>query len=428
MRKPLKLLQFLFIISISTLLALVPLATESNESNVVDAAGVGLIGGATTDSSFEDGILSIGIQGGSAVSLSIGQTYYAQTQLPSSLGHLLEHPEIRDHITLKYSVPAPVLGFIPISDETEGDFLQFDLTNNIVSGGVEIPINVSLIGVYEFVFEIDIAALNESIPLDTYDFKIEVGEDQLDLDLLVFSDNMTSLTFGYTPPNEENNEDPDEGPNENTDGANTSTNVGVSFLPGDEAPPVLDPSNPDESFEPNPENPADPPDLPTGNIGYLTLDYVSSFSFGSQEISSDTQIYESSVLRPFIQVSDRRGTAEGWGVTASLSDFTAGSESEEGSSLPGARLTLDGGSLQTSVESPSPYAYQGIELHAGGEEVPVLWANAGTGTGTWTNRWFSSQETAERNDNVTLEVPAGSATIGEHSGTITWSLIDAPGQ
>jgi len=424
MRRPFKLFQFIFIISVSFLLAFIPLSNDSYEFNSVDAAGVGLIGGATTDSSFENGILSIGIQGGAAATVSINQTYYAQTQLPSSLGHLLEHPEIRDHITLKYSTPAPVLGFIPISDEVDGDFLEFDLTNNIISGGVNIPINLSLIGIYEFVFEIDIAGLNEEVPLDTYEFKIEVSEDQLALDLLVFSDNTTSLTFGYAPPNEGNNETP----GENTEGSDTSTNVGVSFLPGDEAPPVLDPSDPNNPYVPNPENPADPGDPPTGNVGHLTLDYVSSFSFGSQEISSNTQTYESSVLRPFIQVSDRRGTGDGWGVTASLSGFESSNGSGENGSLPGAVLTLDGGSLQSPIDSPSPYAYQGVELHAGGEEAPIVWANAGTGTGTWSNRWFPSEETAGENNNVTLEVPGGAATTGQHNGTITWSLVDAPGQ
>jgi len=31
------------------------------------------------------------------------------------------------------------------------------------------------------------------------------------------------------------------------------------------------------------------------------------------------------------------------------------------------------------------------------------------------------------NDNVTLTIPAGSATIGNHEVTITWTLTDAPG-
>src|SRR5699024_8022711 len=123
----------------------------------VKAVDIGLIGGATTNSSFEEGVLSVGVQGGSAVGVSVASVMNPQVQLPSALGDLLRHPEIRENIKLEYSLPAPLLGFIPIKGEISGDNLYFDLTNNVVSGEVKVPLNLTLIGIYEFTFKIDIA-------------------------------------------------------------------------------------------------------------------------------------------------------------------------------------------------------------------------------------------------------------------------------
>ena len=63
--------------------------------------------------------------------------------------------------------------------------------------------------------------------------------------------------------------------------------------------------------------------------------------------------------------------------------------------------------------------------------VNVVTAQENTGLGTWLNRWFPTLgETGftgiEKNDNVTLEIPAGVATAGAHKATITWTLTDAP--
>lgn len=393
----------------------------SNETNVAEAVGVGLIGGATTSSTFENGVLSVEIHGGAAVEIAIAKNYYAQMQLPSSLGDLLEHPDIRNHMKLKYSIPAPLLGFIPIKGEVGGDNLVFDTTNNMASGGVNIPLNLSLAGVYKFTFEIDIAALDETIPLDTYEFKINVGDEQLDLPLLEFPQSMTTLEFAHKG----SDDGEGDGGSEGDETSHASSKATVSFLPNDSAPPVVDPTDPDKPYEPDPDDPTDPQDPPTDNTGYLSLDYVSSVHFGKQTIEGGTEVYESEVLRPFIQVSDRRGTGEGWAVTAVASEF----ETEDGKeTLQGSVIRFNNGSVISQGNSEEPFPYPGIELYPGGESDWVLWAEADTGMGTWINRWFPSEENNEWNDNVTLEVPGGSATIGAHKATIHWTLTDAPGQ
>src|SRR5690625_5284248 len=280
----------------------------SNETNVAEAVGVGLIGGATTNSSFENGVLSIEIHGGAAVEIALAKNYYAQMQLPSSLGHVLEHPDIRNHMKMKYSIPAPLLGFIPIKGEVQGDHLIFDTTNNMASGGVNIPLNLSLAGVYKFTFEIDIAALDETIPLDTYEFKINVGDEQLDLPLVEFPRSKTTLEFEHQGSDDgEGNGDEDSGSG-GDEASHGSSEATVVFLPNDSAPPVVDPTEPTKPYEPDPTDPTDPQDPPTESAGYLTLDYVSSINLGKHTIEGSTEVSETEELRQFIQVTDRGGT------------------------------------------------------------------------------------------------------------------------
>ncbi|GAB3064288.1 WxL domain-containing protein [Salinicoccus sesuvii] len=198
----------------------------------------------------------------------------------------------------------------------------------------------------------------------------------------------------------------------------------ITFTEGEETPDVLDPTTPEETYDPDSGTPGDPTNPPTGNSGPLTLDYVSSFEFGSHSIEASTQTYESTTLRPFIQVTDRRGTGAGWNVTAEMSSFTTGEE--ESVSLPGALLTLSGTSLTTTSSSGAPTVSDTIALSSDGTAASVVSAGENTGLGSWLARWFPSTAGATINDNVELQVPAGAATLGDHTATITWTLENTP--
>lgn len=192
----------------------------------------------------------------------------------------------------------------------------------------------------------------------------------------------------------------------------------IEFTPGTGAPEVVDPIDPTEPLDPiDPENP------PTGNEGPLTLDYISNLAFGEHEVDSKTVVYLSETLKPFVQVTDRRGTGAGWNLTASISDFTDGAKG----TLPGTKLSLSNGEAVSASVLTEPTSH-GVELLTGGDAVNVVTAEEDAGLGTWVNRWLPTEEDAELNDNVTLEVPAGAATVGEHTATLTWTLTDAPGQ
>ncbi|MFC3419929.1 WxL domain-containing protein [Salinicoccus hispanicus] len=200
----------------------------------------------------------------------------------------------------------------------------------------------------------------------------------------------------------------------------------ITFTPGDGAPDVLDPTTPEETYDPESGTPGDPTNPPTGETGPLTLDYVSSLEFGSHQIESSLETYESTTLRPFVQVTDRRGTGAGWHVTAEMSSFTTGEGDTAISSLPGAELTLTGTTMNTTSSSGAPTPSDTIELSSDGTVSTVVNAGADTGLGSWIARWFPSATGATSNDNVTLEVPAGAATLGDHTATITWTLENTP--
>ncbi|EDO1366726.1 WxL domain-containing protein [Listeria monocytogenes] len=200
----------------------------------------------------------------------------------------------------------------------------------------------------------------------------------------------------------------------------------VKFKAGAGVVNPVDPENPTKPIDPlDPSNPTDPG---TGNTGSLTLDYVSSVNFGEQEVSSTEQSYSSTSRKPFIQISDRRGTGAGWKVTATATAF----QNEDGTaSLSGATLSFKNGeTASASTTATTPTAAQTVELPTDGTSiVSVVSAKASEGMGTWINRWFGAtpNDTASLNDNVKLTIPAGSATLGDHEATITWTLSDAPG-
>lgn len=200
----------------------------------------------------------------------------------------------------------------------------------------------------------------------------------------------------------------------------------VNFKVGTGMVNPVDPTDPANPLDPlDPSNPTDPG---TGNTGPLTLDYVSSVAFGEQEVSSNEQTYSSTSRKPFIQVSDRRGTGKGWSVTATASGFQ---NEDNAASLAGATLSFQNGeSASASTTTTSPTASKQVDLPTDGASiVKVVSAKETEGMGTWINRWFGAtpDDADSLNDNVKLTIPGGSATLGSHEATITWTLSDAPG-
>lgn len=148
-----------------------------------------------------------------------------------------------------------------------------------------------------------------------------------------------------------------------------------------------------------------------------------NITFGSQAISASQKVYNATELKPFVQVTDIRGTGAGWNVIAKATAFNDGTDD----SLKGSTISFVGGyaiSANSSATKPTPSTP--VVLTTDNTESTVLVAAENSGLGTWVDRWYPTETTATSNDNVTLTIPAGTATAKTHTSTITWTLADAP--
>ncbi|MEL1261948.1 WxL domain-containing protein [Leuconostoc mesenteroides] len=148
--------------------------------------------------------------------------------------------------------------------------------------------------------------------------------------------------------------------------ADTSTslesNAAVTFQQDTSAKSPLDPTTP--ANDDNTQNPVSPIDTVTGTTpnagteGLLTIDFASSFNFGSQIISSATKTYSalpqsytqkdsskvSDTTGPnFVQVTDvRNGGAKGWSLTVKQNDDF---KTASGVALEGAEIKISNGNV-----------------------------------------------------------------------------------
>ncbi|MBT2645280.1 WxL domain-containing protein [Bacillus sp. ISL-34] len=193
----------------------------------------------------------------------------------------------------------------------------------------------------------------------------------------------------------------------------------INFIADEGITKPVDPANPDNQALPSPIDPIDPDNGGTGNSGSLTLDYVSNIHFGTQKIMSGNTTYNANNKDPYVQVSDKRGTGEGWALTAKASELKIST----GEPLQGAELTFKNGQVksQSSNVSEPPTAYD--VTFDNRDSKKFMDAPLETGRGTWLDVFSGSDGD---NSNVQLKVLAGSAEAESYSGTVTWELTNAP--
>lgn len=208
----------------------------------------------------------------------------------------------------------------------------------------------------------------------------------------------------------------------------------TTLIVGDTGPvSPVDPLDPE--VEVNPEN---KPDLPEDQ-GPLSIDFVSSFNFGSQPITVNDQTYYAQPQRllnadgtvneieerpNYVQISDRRpeNDRNGWQLALTQNaSFTATNNRE----LNGARLRLTNQQLATAQGGSAPEFQQTnpLALVPGNRRI-LLMAQGTEGTGTWIYR-FGDKETA--NKSVALEVPKGATPEAtRYETTLMWELSAVP--
>ena len=202
----------------------------------------------------------------------------------------------------------------------------------------------------------------------------------------------------------------------------------ITFEAGDDGvTPPVDPEKPDPT---NPVDPTDPPGPGTG--GALSIDYGSKFKFGPQKISTADKTYyaapdemkDGSTKPTYVQITDRRGTLDGWKLSISQPkqfETTAGDE------LEGAQLKLTKGAVASSVDgkyTPTNVSSE-IVLTPGQSNALAVNAKKGTGVGTWVYRFGS--DTADNADAVQLFVPGESVKLAQQYSTqLVWTLENTP--
>ena len=218
---------------------------------------------------------------------------------------------------------------------------------------------------------------------------------------------------------------------DNTSGRFTEVEQAVIFRYMKNTVDPVDPLNPE--IEVYPEN---KPDLPEDQ-GLLSIDFVSSFNFGSQAISIHEQTYYAQPQRllnedgtvneneerpNYVQISDRRPESErnGWELAVTQQEQFKGKENQV---LNGASITLLNQQVVTAQGGTAP-EIQSVHPLIPGNRQRLLKAQGSEGMGTWIYR-FGDADTAE--ESVTLNVPKGAnPEATTYSTKLTWELSRVP--
>ncbi|EFS3771410.1 WxL domain-containing protein [Listeria monocytogenes] len=193
----------------------------------------------------------------------------------------------------------------------------------------------------------------------------------------------------------------------------------------------LDPTDPDID---KPIVPTDP-DTPEGTSGPLSIDHVSNFHFGEQLISPKAQIYYAALeevkqqdetlkaVPNYVQVTDKRGSNEGWLLTVKQEKQLA---TDDGTELKGAVIKLSNTQIKTTSDNKAkvPTVTTDIELIPAGNALDVISAKQEEGMGLWIGS-FGNESTGA--NSVSLSVPGESAKqASKYTSELTWTLSSAP--
>ncbi|BAO08465.1 wxL domain surface protein (plasmid) [Enterococcus mundtii QU 25] len=200
-----------------------------------------------------------------------------------------------------------------------------------------------------------------------------------------------------------------------------------------------DPVAPVDPLDPENEMlPENQPDLPEEQ-GPLSIDFVSRFNFGRQNISvkdktyyakpqrllnEDGTVNEAEERPNFVQISDRRPDDErnGWQLSVTQNGQFS---NQSGHELIGAEIQLFNQELVTTQGGTMPE----LQEESGQQILPntrkvLIQAKGESGTGTWIYR-FGDQQTAGKS--VGLYVPKGTNPEATNYSThLTWELSAVP--
>lgn len=218
--------------------------------------------------------------------------------------------------------------------------------------------------------------------------------------------------------------------------ASYASNGQITFEPNTDPTDPISPTNPDPEKPIKPVDPTNPGGTPNpGTNGPLSIDFASSLYFGTQKITSKTEIYYATPQKyedsagteqegpNFVQVTDNRGTESGWTLRLKQNGQFKTTENQE---LKAAQIHLKNGTIVTPSESPKPSNFNAaITLDPNGAESLVMSAQKDEGAGTYLMSWGDSLATAM--NSIELEIPGSTTKYAtKYSTTFTWLLADTP--
>lgn len=213
-------------------------------------------------------------------------------------------------------------------------------------------------------------------------------------------------------------------------GKSNTTSTVVDEIPTEVSP--LDPLNPE--IEIVPEN---QPELPAEQ-GLVSIDFVSQFDFGINNISAHDQIYYSNPQRlldennevieaeerpNYIQISDRRGVNNraGWELSVTQGEQF---RTVNGKELTGAQIQFANAELISVEQQIKPEFVSRSQSLLPGTRHQLIIAENEEGQGTWIYRFGDASTGGE---SVSLEVPKGSTPEAtKYSTTLNWELSAVP--
>jgi hypothetical protein len=200
----------------------------------------------------------------------------------------------------------------------------------------------------------------------------------------------------------------------------------VIFQPNTKPTNPVDPENPDNPF--TPDKPA------TGENGPLSIDYVSDFNFGTQDITTKDATYSAAltsgkdssgapVTKPnYVQITDNTGSSLGWSLNVKqVAQLASGANALQGAQISLANLEAVTNSASNAV---APTVAGGINLIPG-TVAKVTTADANQGEGTWVTRF--GKDATEGASAVSLSVPGASVKkAATYTSTLQWTLSSTP--
>ncbi|WP_314066128.1 WxL domain-containing protein [uncultured Vagococcus sp.] len=180
-----------------------------------------------------------------------------------------------------------------------------------------------------------------------------------------------------------------------------------------------------------------------GQKNPLRISLVSAFDFGTIKMSGNTETYKAALPTPnfveggkqarpnFVQVTDNRGSLEGWNLTAKIAkQFTNGVSTLDASTITLSNAWAEPAATDNAEFAPTVPTSSVVLEH--GDAKTIATAATDKGMGTW-NILYGTLNQADKSqkgdaaNSVELTIPGKvKKTVGAYQAEVLWTLTNTP--